>query len=91
MSNRTELDKLGEFGLIDHITKDFKNEQDSTVKGIGDDCAVIDAGDKYTLITTDMLVEGIHFNLMYVPLMHLGYKAAVVNFSNDTFWISCAW
>lgn len=82
MSNRTELDKLGEFGLIEHITKDFKNEQDSTVKGIGDDCAVIDAGDKYTLITTDMLVEGVHFNLMYAPLKHLGYKSVVVNLSD---------
>ena len=82
MSNRTELDKLGEFGLIEHITKDFKNNQDSTVKGIGDDCAVIDSGDKYTLITTDMLVEGVHFNLMYAPLKHLGYKAVVVNLSD---------
>jgi len=82
MSNRTELDKLGEFGLINHITKDFKNNQESTVYGIGDDCAVIDAGDKYTLITTDMLVEGVHFNLMYAPLKHLGYKAVVVNLSD---------
>ena len=82
MSNRTELEKLGEFGLIDHLTKGFKNEQPSTVKGIGDDAAVIDFGDKYGLITTDMLVEGVHFNLMYTPLMHLGYKAVVVNLSD---------
>ena len=82
MSNRTELDKLGEFGLIEHITKDFVNEQESTIKGIGDDCAVIDSGDKYTLITTDMLVEGVHFNLMYAPLKHLGYKSVVVNLSD---------
>ncbi len=82
MSNRTELEKLGEFGLIEHITKNFKNEQPTTVKGVGDDAAVIDSGNKYTLITTDMLVEGVHFNLMYTPLMHLGYKAVVVNLSD---------
>ena len=82
MSNRTELDKLGEFGLIDHITKDFKNVHASTIKGIGDDAAVIDSGDKYTLISTDMLVEGVHFNLMYTPLKHLGYKSVMVNLSD---------
>jgi len=82
MSNRTELEKLGEFGLINHITKDFINEQKTTVKGIGDDCAVLDNGNKFTLITTDMLVEGVHFNLMYAPLKHLGYKAVVVNLSD---------
>ncbi|MFK8044088.1 MAG: thiamine-phosphate kinase [Crocinitomicaceae bacterium] len=82
MSNRTELDKLGEFGLIDHITKNFVNDQPTTVKGIGDDAAVIDSGDKYSLISTDMLVEGVHFNLMYTPLKHLGYKAVMVNLSD---------
>ena len=82
MDNRTELNKLGEFGLIDHLTKDFENKQNSTVYGIGDDAAVIDAGDKYTLVSTDMLVEGIHFNLMYAPLKHLGYKAVMVNLSD---------
>ncbi len=82
MSNRTELDKLGEFGLINQITNGFENAQANTVKGIGDDAAVIDTGDKYTLISTDMLVEGIHFNLMYVPLKHLGYKAVMVNLSD---------
>lgn len=82
MENRTELNQLGEFGLIDRLTKDFKLEQESTVKGVGDDAAVIDVGDKYMLVSTDMLIEGVHFNLMYSPLMHLGYKAAVVNFSD---------
>lgn len=82
MDNRTELDKLGEFGLIEHITKDFENSQPNTVKGIGDDAAVIDCGDKYMLISTDMLVEGVHFNLMYTPLKHLGYKAVMVNLSD---------
>ncbi len=82
MGNRTELEKLGEFGLIDHISKDFESHQPSTVKGIGDDAAVIDAGDKYMVVSTDMLVEGVHFNLMYAPLMHLGYKAVVVNLSD---------
>ncbi|MFT4600706.1 MAG: thiamine-monophosphate kinase [Arenicella sp.] len=82
MENRTELEQLGEFGLIDRITKDTKKYRDNTVMGVGDDAAVIDVGDKYQLISTDMLVEGIHFNMMYVPLMHLGYKAAVVNFSD---------
>ena len=82
MSERTELQKLGEFGLIKHITKSFENTQPNTVKGIGDDAAVIDNGEKYTLISTDMLVEGVHFNLMYTPLKHLGYKAVVVNLSD---------
>lgn len=82
MDKRTELGELGEFGLIDRITAETKKYHDSTVEGVGDDAAVIDVGDKYMLITTDMLVEGIHFNLMYSPLMHLGYKAAIVNFSD---------
>ena len=82
MENRTELEKLGEFGLIDRITKDTVIHHDSTIKGVGDDAAVIDVGDKFILVSTDMLVEGVHFNLMYAPLMHLGYKAAVVNFSD---------
>jgi len=82
MDKRTELEELGEFGLIDRITKETKIYQDSTIKGVGDDAAVIDVGENYQLVTTDMLVEGIHFNLMYSPLMHLGYKAAIVNFSD---------
>ncbi len=79
---RTEISTMGEFGLIKHLTKDIKNVQPSTKKGVGDDCAVMDFGAKKVLMTTDMLLEGIHFNLEYVPLKHLGYKAAVVNFSD---------
>lgn len=78
----TEIAKLGEFGLIDHLTKDLKLTQASSVIGIGDDAAVVKNGAKQTLITTDMLLEGIHFDLVYTPLKHLGYKAAVVNFSD---------
>jgi thiamine-monophosphate kinase len=79
---RTELTDLGEFGLIDHLAKHVEVSHPSTLKGIGDDAAVIDAGDHVKLVTTDMLVEGIHFDLSYVPLKHLGYKAAVANFSD---------
>ena len=77
-----EIAELGEFGLIKHLTKDIKTVHKSTQKGVGDDCAVMDFGSKRVLMTTDMLLEGIHFNLEYVPLKHLGYKAAVVNFSD---------
>jgi thiamine-monophosphate kinase len=79
---RTELSSLGEFGLIKQLTSAFKIEQPSTIKGIGDDAAVIDYGDKVTLVSTDLLVEGVHFDLAYVPLRHLGYKSAAVNFSD---------
>jgi len=79
---RTELDKLGEFGLIDRIKKGVKIKNQSSVTGIGDDAAVIDAGDKYLLVTTDMLLEGIHFDLSYMPIKHLGYKSVVVNLSD---------
>lgn len=79
---RTEISTLGEFGLIRHLTKDIKPVQPSTQQGVGDDAAVINHKDKRTLVTTDLLLEGIHFNLEYVPLKHLGYKAAVVNFSD---------
>ena len=79
---RTEISAYGEFGLIKHLTEKFKIQNDSTQKGIGDDAAVLNYGDKKTLVTTDLLLEGIHFDLVYVPLMHLGYKAAVVNFSD---------
>ena len=79
---KTEISTLGEFGLIQHLTKDVKNAQTSTQKGIGDDAAVLNFKDKRTLVTTDLLLEGIHFNLEYVPLKHLGYKAAIVNFSD---------
>lgn len=78
----TEISTLGEFGLIDHLTKDVKLQNESTVKGVGDDAAVMDYGDKQVLVTTDLLLEGIHFDLTYTPLKHLGYKAAVVNFSD---------
>ncbi len=80
--NRTELSSLGEFGLIKNLTSGFTDKQPSTIKGIGDDAAVIDYGYKVTLISTDLLVEGIHFDLSYVPLKHLGYKCAAVNFSD---------
>ena len=79
---RMEIAELGEFGLIKHLTKDIKTVHKSTQKGVGDDCAVMNFGSKRVLMTTDMLLEGIHFNLEYVPLKHLGYKAAVVNFSD---------
>src|SRR5579885_3417219 len=79
----TEVSKLGEFGLIDHLTKSIKLNQPSTVKGVGDDAAVLKLeGDKYTLFSTDMLVEGIHFDLTYTPLRHLGYKAVSSNVSD---------
>lgn len=79
---RTELEQLGEFGLINHLTKDLINSNKSTIKGVGDDAAVIDAGDKFILVSTDMLVEGVHFDLMYAPMKHLGYKAVTVNLSD---------
>ena len=79
---KTPLEKLGEFGLIDHLTKNFKIENKSTIRGIGDDAAVLDFKDKKTLISTDLLIEGVHFDLSYMPLKHLGYKAVVVNLSD---------
>ncbi len=79
---RTEIATLGEFGLIDYLTKNIELKNDSSVKGVGDDAAVLSYGDNQTLVTTDLLLEGIHFDLMYVPLKHLGYKSAVVNFSD---------
>ena len=78
----TPIDTLGEFALIDHLTKDIKLENSSTILGIGDDASVIDKGDNYSLLSTDLLIEGVHFNLAYSPLMHLGYKAVVVNLSD---------
>ena len=80
--NRTPLSNLGEFGLIQHISKNFKLKNDSSAFGIGDDCAVIDVGKYFQLITTDMLVEGVHFDLTYTPLKHLGYKSVIVNLSD---------
>ncbi len=79
---RTEISELGEFGLIDHLTSTIEKCQDSTLYGVGDDAAVIEPKDNKVLVSTDLLVEGIHFDLTYVPLKHLGYKAAVVNFSD---------
>jgi len=79
---RTEISSYGEFGLIKHLTEKFKIENASTLKGVGDDAAVLSYENKKVLVTTDLLLEGIHFDLVYVPIMHLGYKAAVVNFSD---------
>jgi thiamine-monophosphate kinase len=79
---RTELSEVGEFGLIDRITSGLKIKNESTVKGVGDDCAVMNYGRKQILITKDLLIEGVHFDLTYAPLKHLGYKAVVVNISD---------
>ncbi len=78
----TELSELGKFKFIERLTKNIQLHHNSTIKGVGDDAAVIDIGDKFLVVTTDILMEGIHFNLIYSPMMHLGYKAAVVNFSD---------
>lgn len=81
--DRIEINQLGEFGLIDRIRNQAKIHNDSSIKGIGDDAAVIDSGrDQYFLLTTDMLVEGIHFDMAYFPIGHLGYKAVAVNVSD---------
>jgi len=79
---RTEVNTLGEFGLIDRLTENIQLRNKSTVKGVGDDAAVIDNGNFLTVVSTDMLLEGIHFDLMYTPLKHLGYKSVVVNLSD---------
>ncbi len=79
---QTEISSLGEFGLIDRLTEGVELRNASSLKGVGDDCAVLEYKDTEVLVSTDMLVEGIHFDLTYVPLKHLGYKAAVVNFSD---------
>ncbi|TMI65628.1 MAG: thiamine-phosphate kinase [Bacteroidetes bacterium] len=79
---RTEIGSLGEFGLIDHLTKNIELKNASSILGVGDDAAVIDHFGKQTVITTDLLVEGIHFDLIYTPLKHLGYKAVIVNLSD---------
>ncbi len=77
-----EISGLGEFGLIRHLTTGLENRNESTIKGVGDDAAVLGFGNRKVVISTDMLAEGVHFNLVYTPLKHLGYKAAVVNFSD---------
>ena len=82
MENRTEISSLGEFGLIDHLTKNNEIKNSSTILSVGDDGAVIDHFGKQTVVSTDMLVEGIHFDLMYTPLKHLGYKSVIVNLSD---------
>ncbi len=79
---KTDIASLGEFGLIDHLTEGIVHRQPTTIKGVGDDAAVIDAGEKYLLVTKDLLLEGIHFDLTYYPLSHLGYKAISVNLSD---------
>ena len=80
--NTTPISSLGEFGLIERLTKDFKCENKTTIKGIGDDCAVLKADTNDRLVSTDMLVEGVHFDLAYTPLKHLGFKAIAVNISD---------
>ncbi len=83
MENKlTEISELGEFGLIERLTHELKAQNSSTIKGVGDDCAVMRFDKSEVLVSTDLLVEGIHFDLTYVPLKHLGYKSAVVNFSD---------
>lgn len=82
MSERTEISALGEFGLIEHLTKNIEIKNASTILGVGDDAAVIDHFGRQTVIASDMLLEGVHFDLMYTPLKHLGYKSIVVNLSD---------
>jgi len=81
-TSKTQLSELGEFGLINHLTKNFKISQKTTTLGIGDDAAVLDFGNKKCVLSTDLLIEGVHFDLSYVPLKHLGYKAIMVNLSD---------
>ena len=80
--NRTEISTLGEFGLIKHLTENIKLQNPETKYGIGDDAAVLEFNNQQTLVTTDLLMEGVHFDLVYTPLKHLGYKSAIVNFSD---------
>ena len=80
--SKTELRDLGEFALIDYLTKDFKLKNDSSLLGVGDDSAIVKHGKNPSLISTDLLIEGIHFDLSYMPLKHLGYKAVIVNLSD---------
>ncbi|MVX35464.1 thiamine-phosphate kinase [Myroides sp. LoEW2-1] len=80
--SRTSLEQLGEFGLIEHLTKDFPIQQESTIKSVGDDAAVLSFEKEKVVVSTDLLIEGVHFDLAYAPLKHLGYKAVVVNISD---------
>ena len=79
--NRTEIATLGEFGLIKHLTKDIELKNPETQYGVGDDAAVLEFKDKQVLVTTDLLMEGVHFDLVYTPLNHLGYNSSIVNLS----------
>ncbi|MHA7056852.1 thiamine-phosphate kinase [Aquimarina sp. M1] len=81
-TSKTSLSELGEFGLIEHLSKNFEIKQESTIRGIGDDAAVLGFKNKKCVLTTDLLIEGVHFDLSYVPLKHLGYKAVIVNLSD---------
>ncbi len=81
-NNRTEISTLGEFGLIKHLTQDIELTNAESTYGVGDDAAVLNMNNQQTLVTTDLLMEGVHFDLVYTPLKHLGYKAAIVNFSD---------
>ena len=81
-TEKTDLSALGEFGLIEHLTKNLTIKQTSTIKGIGDDAAVLEPREKKIVVTTDLLVEGVHFDLSYMPLKHLGYKSVIVNLSD---------
>ena len=81
-TNRTEIATLGEFGLIKHLTQNIELKNPETKYGVGDDAAVLEFKDKEVLVTTDLLMEGVHFDLIYTPLKHLGYKSAIVNFSD---------
>ncbi len=82
MEQRTEISSLGEFGLIEHLTRNIELQNASSVVGVGDDAAVIDHFGKQTVVTTDLLIEGVHFDLVYTPLKHLGYKSVIVNLSD---------
>ena len=81
-TNRTEISTLGEFGLIKHLTENIKLQNPESKYGVGDDAAVLEFDNQQTLVTTDLLMEGVHFDLVYTPMKHLGYKAAIVNFSD---------
>src|SRR5678809_1171456 len=82
MENRTEISSLGEFGLIEHLTRNIELQNASSIVGVGDDAAIIDQFGKQAVISTDLLIEGVHFDLMYTPLKHLGYKTVAVNVSD---------
>ena len=81
-TKQTNISELGEFGLIDRLTKNIKIKNKTTIKGVGDDAAILEYGEKQIVVSSDLLTEGVHFNLMYVPLKHLGYKAVIVNLSD---------